>query len=801
MLNLEEQKLIFNKYKVKNLIFASGFAEVYEGINEKDNLPVAIKLENRRSKYNILESEAFYLMNLKGYGIPKLITYGYHSFFNVLIEELLGLSIGQIVDEMKSNKMNLKDVSMIALQSLDRLEFIHSKLVIHRDIKPHNFVIGRNDPNVIYLIDFGLSRKYRSSRTGKHIKYTNLKLTFGSLRFLSINGNKGYEQSRRDDLESLGYMLIYLATGNLPWIKAENVNFNVVKKYLFIYKIKKSISSEKLCKGLPEEMFKYIEYCKGLYFEEDPDYNYLRTLFQNILIKINQRNDLRFFWITKRMLEKMNDNDKIDNKDNSKNKYEYKNIIKRSVSPHIRLLHKIQNALEQPAVIDNTNTNIGSKSQFQQPITALYKDNENNNEKEKENENGKECSLIEGEYKNVKNNIENESTKEKDLKTDKSLSQSYDRKEQSKFKRKKKKVFIYGENNIITENKNEIKVENKNSMNFKKVNDNQNNIIDLNYQDSDLINKEERYNENENIKINKLNDIINDSDKNINIDLKNETTFEKDIRPLIIENKTSDNNKFKNIKFISNNIFWDDDNSETNDEDKTNKYNTYRNIDLKSFGIFFNNNNSHRNQKLYKQNTFSNLNNQNQNIKINNNINYNAYKNKNMDLKANMNLKKNNKRQKTINNNNNYNTYGNNNLILGPITKCSVAENFKNENPTGYTRNKGQPNIKNQQMNKSINNVKNIRSNKFQQKTKKKNISYRNSKEKINNEFSNKSISPFKNAFGNKNLKFGQNLNIRYRKMENIKNSHQNQNNNMKNNSLYKSHIILENEDFNNYYY
>ena len=294
----KSQKLIFNKYRLKSLINSSNSGKLYEGINEKENIPVAIKMEKRDRNINLLESEAYYLMNLRGYGIPKLITFGHHGLYNVLIEELLGSSLEKIASSKTFRKFSLKDVCMIALQTLDRLEFIHSKYIIHRDIKPNNFVIGRKDPELIYLIDFGLSHKYKSSRTGKHIQFKNLRLTYGSLRYLSINGNKGYEQSRRDDLESLGYMLIYLATGYLPWLKAENLDYETLKKYIIVYKMKKSITTEKLCAGLPKEMATYLNYCKELYFEQDPDYNYLRSLFYLILCQINQKNDLKFVWIS-----------------------------------------------------------------------------------------------------------------------------------------------------------------------------------------------------------------------------------------------------------------------------------------------------------------------------------------------------------------------------------------------------------------------------------------------------------------------------------------------------------------------
>ena len=184
---------------------------------------------------------------------------------------------------------------MIAIQTLERIEYIHSKDYIHRDIKPANFLIGNPDNYLIYLIDFGNSRKYRSSRTRKHIKNFKIKKIFGTPFFLSLNVLRGNEQSRRDDLESLGYMYIYLSKGRLPWsnLKVKNVQ-EILNK---TYKIKANISIEKLCENMPIEMCEYMSYVRNLTFENKPNYNYLRGLFLLTLYKLRQKNDNLFSWV------------------------------------------------------------------------------------------------------------------------------------------------------------------------------------------------------------------------------------------------------------------------------------------------------------------------------------------------------------------------------------------------------------------------------------------------------------------------------------------------------------------------
>ena len=165
--NIEKQ-IFFNKYKLQKLINKSEFSYVYKGINIINKELVAIKIENRITIQKFLESEAYILFYLKGFGIPNLISFGKSGKYNILVEELLGPSLKEILNlKQIKNGFPIKDICMIGLQGIDRLEYIHSKNIIHRDIKPHNFLIGRKDISIIYLIDFGFARKYKSSKNWK----------------------------------------------------------------------------------------------------------------------------------------------------------------------------------------------------------------------------------------------------------------------------------------------------------------------------------------------------------------------------------------------------------------------------------------------------------------------------------------------------------------------------------------------------------------------------------------------------------------------------------------------------------
>ena len=169
----------------------------------------------------------------------------------------------------------MKTVLMLADQMISRIEWVHNKNFIHRDIKPDNFLMGiGRHCNKVFMVDFGLAKKYRDSRTRQHIPYREDKNLTGTARYASVNAHMGIEQSRRDDMESLGYVLMYFNRTALPWqgLKAATKK----QKYEKISEKKMSTPVDVLCKGYPAEFAMYINYCRGLRFEEAPDYMYRR---------------------------------------------------------------------------------------------------------------------------------------------------------------------------------------------------------------------------------------------------------------------------------------------------------------------------------------------------------------------------------------------------------------------------------------------------------------------------------------------------------------------------------------------
>ena len=163
---------------------------------------------------------------------------------------------------------------MLVIQLVERFKYIHEKTFVHRDIKPDNFLMGlRDKSNVAYIVDYGLAKRYYDPRTGMHIPYRNDKSLTGTARYASIHAHLGEELARRDDLEALGFVMLYFFKGVLPW---QNLPaFTRSEKYRRIKETKLAITLEELCVDCPPEFLKYMQHCRNLTFEEKPDYQLL----------------------------------------------------------------------------------------------------------------------------------------------------------------------------------------------------------------------------------------------------------------------------------------------------------------------------------------------------------------------------------------------------------------------------------------------------------------------------------------------------------------------------------------------
>ena len=302
-----------------------GFGQIYLGRNLKEKVPIAIKVEEKGNRSHLyLEYEI--LKSLQGpEGLPHVYKFKQGNKHNYLIMELLGKSIDKLFTDSK-RKFSNKTILQIGYQMIQRIEYIHSKGYIHRDIKPGNFVIGRGENNKkIYIIDFGLSKRYIDKNTNKHIPYKEGKGLTGTARYVSLFTHYGIEQSRRDDIEGIAYNLIYLARGKLPWqgVKTKNKK----EKHKIIMESKIEYTPEKLCEGISCVFLNLLKYARELKFEEKPDYKKIKSMFKNNINKNGGVMKWEFDWNKIEEEDKKEEEDEKLEKSKEKSKYKSDNKL------------------------------------------------------------------------------------------------------------------------------------------------------------------------------------------------------------------------------------------------------------------------------------------------------------------------------------------------------------------------------------------------------------------------------------------------------------------------------------------
>ncbi|KAK4034626.1 kinase-like domain-containing protein [Parachaetomium inaequale] len=293
--------LIDDRYRVDRKIGAGGFGLVYSGTDLSSGEEVAIKLTFVRDNPEVLrgEKETYEALD-GGVGIPRVHWFGQECDFYALVIDALGPSLEDLLNYC-GRRFSLKTILLIADQAISRIQYIHSKGFLHRDIKPDSFLMGLDKQgNTLYTIDFSLAKEFRDAERCKDMEGVPLG---GTRRYASINNHNGREQSWGDDLESLGYVFVYFARGSLPWqgLKAATDD----EKDARIKEMKEGLSGEALCDGfLPGEFAVYIDYTRRLAFDDKPDYSYLRRLFHRLFRSEGFDYDHVFDW-TEKLFDEM----------------------------------------------------------------------------------------------------------------------------------------------------------------------------------------------------------------------------------------------------------------------------------------------------------------------------------------------------------------------------------------------------------------------------------------------------------------------------------------------------------------
>jgi len=284
-------------YRVIDMIGSGSYSDVYSGVDQVTSEKVAIKFEWTRAEKGrrLLDEAKLYKSLGRTNNTPNIRWSGTEAEYNIMVMDLLGPSLDSLFIAC-GRKFTLKTVLMLAEQMISLIQFVHSRDIVHRDIKPHNFLMGLGeDSHRVVIMDFGLAKRFRDADTGKHIPCTQGRGVTGTVRYASINVHRGLEPSRRDDLEAIGYVLMHFMRRTLPWqgLKASSKR----AKHEKIKRCKQKTSDEELCDGYPYEFVQFFKHCRSLQYEDKPDYDYLRRLMRGLFKRERFQDDNRFDWM------------------------------------------------------------------------------------------------------------------------------------------------------------------------------------------------------------------------------------------------------------------------------------------------------------------------------------------------------------------------------------------------------------------------------------------------------------------------------------------------------------------------